>query len=116
MDRDICDRPPITTPARRVTTFKSTVKETTTVPTSLPISMSSKNPVFSTSKPRTGFATTLPYKKFGNDSTKRLDLEMVLARSKKVNLACTHHIFQTLIDLFTIMVRILSRNIRSIFI
>ena len=40
---------------------------------------------------------------------------MVLARGKKVNLACTRHIFQTLTDLFTIMVRILSRNICSIF-
>ena len=40
------------------------------------------------------FMCTLPYQKFGHDSTKRLDLEMVLARSKKVNLVCTRHIFQ----------------------
>ena len=35
---------------------------------------------------------TLPYQKFGNDSTKRLNLEMVLALSKTVNLVCTRHI------------------------
>ena len=39
-------------------------------------------------------SSTLPYQKFQNDSTKRLDLEVVLARNKKVNLVCTRHIFQ----------------------
>ena len=34
---------------------------------------------------------TLRAQKFGNDSKKRLDLKMALARSIKVNLVCTRH-------------------------
>ena len=63
LDRDICDIPPVTTPARRVATSKSTVNrkltETTTVTTSSSIYASSKSAVFSSSKPRTGFATNI---------------------------------------------------------
>ena len=57
----------------------------------------------------------LAMQKYGDNSTKRLDQEMVLARSKIVNLVCMCHIFHMLADLFAVMMRILSRNTCSIF-
>ena len=59
---------------------------------------------------------TLPYKKYGNESTNRINLEMVLTRRAQINLAFTRVMFPMYAGLFVVMLRIVFRSICSIFI